>query len=107
MRTVIDGSGRNTTATVASWLAAGNQLSLANLYLIGESEDPGAIWITDWQSPLKWSWMGTFYPATIPSPGKVVSEIGFKVATFNLEWTPTTFNFTQDISTTTPYHKVN
>ncbi len=105
MRTVTDGRGRNSTAAVAAWLAGHNQLTLANLYLIGEPEDPNAQWLTDWQSPLTWSWMGTFYPASIPSRGSVSSKIGFEVATFLFEWAPKNLNFVQDIQRTSPYQQ--
>ena len=54
MRRSIGGDGSDTTAKVSAWLAAGGQLRLANLYLLGEPEDPMALWFTDWESPLCW-----------------------------------------------------
>ena len=51
---------RDKTSLVQAWLASGAPLTLANLDLIGELEDPLAIWLTDWESPLLWSAWGTF-----------------------------------------------
>jgi hypothetical protein len=50
MRKVLSGSGIDTTATVASYLASTPMLFMANLFLIGDPEDPVAIRLTDWDT---------------------------------------------------------
>lgn len=59
MRQFIGGDGSDTTAAVTAYLATHKQIYAANLYLIGEPEDPQSIWLTDWESPLVWGpWSG-------------------------------------------------
>jgi Uncharacterized conserved protein (DUF2163) len=103
MRKVTGGNGTDTTAAVATWLAAGNEFRLANLYLIGEPEDPMAVWLTDYEAPLLWPVWGTFQPAVI-SRGTVTSKIGLEVASLDVTWTPKQpAAFTQSVSTASPY----
>jgi Uncharacterized conserved protein (DUF2163) len=102
MRKVTGGNGTDTTAAVAAWLAGGNELRLANLYLIGELEDPNALWLTDWEAPLLWSAWGTFQPAVI-SRGTVTSKIGLEVSSLDLTWSPKVVPFSQSVSTASPY----
>ena len=89
MRTSIGGQGQNTTAALAQYLLQNNELRLANLILIGRPEDPESIWLTDYESPLVWSCMGTFQSAVIKR-GTVTTSIGFDVAALTLTWTPPT-----------------
>jgi hypothetical protein len=104
MRTVINGAGVDTTQSVLNWLVGGGPLQLATLYLIGEPEDPNAIWLTDWESPLIWSWWGTFFPGTI-TRGNVSSKFGFEVASLDVSWSPTKAAFIADIQGTSPYQQ--
>lgn len=105
MRTVTNGNGQDSTNAVLGFLSSNTEMYIANLYLIGEPEDPESIWLTDWSTPLLWSAWGTFYPAVIPSRGTVKSEIGLTVQTMDFEWTPNNFQFTGDITSTSPYQK--
>jgi len=103
MKTVIGGNGQDTTSLVLAWLTSGAKLTLANLYLIGEPDDPAALWLTDYESPLVWSAWGRFYPAVIKR-GKVESKIGFDdISSLDLTWSPKPAAFTQSIATANPY----
>lgn len=104
MRKVIGGNGTDNTTAVLEWLGSGNELYLATLCLIGDPEDPNAYWLTDWETPLTWSWWGTFLP-TVIKRGTVSSKVGLEVQTLDLDWSPNNFNFTQDINATSPYQQ--
>src|SRR2546427_813383 len=54
MRAVISGNGTDSTSQVVAWLQAGQEFRFANLYLIGEVEDPASVWLTDWDTALAW-----------------------------------------------------
>jgi hypothetical protein len=103
MRTCIDGAGNDSTAAVVAYLLAGNEFILKTLYLIGEPDDPHAIWLTDNEAPLLWSCWGTFKPAVIRR-GTVSSKVGLDVTTLSVAWNPpvpATFGAT--IDTASPY----
>lgn len=113
MRKVIAGDGTDSTSAVLSWLAANNNLRLANVYLIGKPEDPLALWLTDYESPLCWPcWTsekknpnGTanaFDPAVI-TRGTVTSKIGLEVESLDLTWSPVNKTYTTSIATASPY----
>lgn len=97
MRQVIDGNGSDSTAATAAWLAANNQLWLRNLYLIGDPDDPMALWLTDHESPLLWSAWGAFYPAAIER-GAVSSKIGLDISSLDVRWSPKYRAYTQNIT---------
>jgi hypothetical protein len=78
MKRVTNGFNQDTTSTVVAWLAANKQLIMAELYLIGERDDPNALWYTNWESPLLWSMYGTFLPATIKR-SNISSRVGLEV----------------------------
>ena len=101
MRQVMGGDGSDTTAAVLAWLAANKQLTLANLYLVGEPEDPQAIWMTDWESPLVWSAWGTFLPATVKR-GTVTTKIGLEVDPLDVTWNPSNRPISPSIATASP-----
>ena len=101
MRTFTAGDGSDSTSAVLAYLAEAQQLRLADLYLIGEPEDPMAIWITNWESPLSWPCWGTFQPAVIQRD-TVTSEIGLKVASLNITWSPALTAFGTSIATANP-----
>ena len=105
MKAVINGAGQNTAQFVVRALLGGQQLYLANLYLIGDPGDPNAFYLTDWGSPLKWTPWGVFQPTSIPSRGSVKSQIGLEVTTMDFEWAPNNFNFISDVNKTSPYQK--
>lgn len=102
MRQVISGTGANTTATVQAYLAAGKQFLLADLYLIGEPDDPLAVWLTNWPSPLLWSAWGTFQ-STVVSRGRITTDVGLDSKTLDVKWSPKNQVFTTDIATDSPY----
>lgn len=102
MRTVINGSGIDVTETVKAYLAAGYQFTLANLYMIGDYDDPQALRITSWQSALSWPIQGTFLPAVVKR-GPVKSAIGLSVADLEITWTPPVSPFSPSIASASPY----
>jgi Uncharacterized conserved protein (DUF2163) len=102
VKTVTGGNGSDTTAAVQAWLAANRSLMLRNLYLIGELEDPAALWLTDHESPLEWSAWGTFLPSNIKR-GTVSSKIGLEVPKLTITWSPKLGSFTSSIGSASPY----
>lgn len=102
MRRVIDGNGNDSTAAVLAWLKGGNQFRLATLYLIGEPDDPYALWLTDWESPLLWAPWGTFQPAVI-TRGTVSASVGLEVTTLDVEWSPKNVTPGNTVPTSSPY----
>jgi|SRR5208282_1245828 len=101
MRQTISGAGVNTTATVLAAISAGNQIIQADLYLIGDPDDPSSLWLTNWESPLLWSWWGEFQNAVI-SRGNLTSKIGVASQTLSVEWRPVNKTFTGQVATTSP-----
>ncbi len=102
MRQILSGTGQDTTATVQAWLKAHKQIMLANLYLIGEPDDPAALWLTDYESPLTWSWWGTFQSTNIKR-GAIASRIGLEADNLDLSWSPRNTVLTSSITTASPY----
>jgi hypothetical protein len=105
MRKFTDGNGNDSTAAVKAYLLANNKYQFADLYLIGETEDPDALWLTNWESPLAWPVWGTFLPATI-SRDKVTSQIGLEVTSMSVNWSPPLGIFGtpgSDLSSVSPY----
>lgn len=102
MRTFIDGNGNDSTSAVLAYLQSGNQLRLADLYLIGEMEDPAAVFLTNWESPLLWAPWGTFKNSSI-TRGKITSQVGLKVDTFQFDWSPQLTAFGTTLATANPY----
>ena len=104
MRQFLDGSGNDVTNTVVAYLQAARQLRLADLYLIGEVEDPDAVWMTTWSAPLEWSIWGTFQPAVI-NRSRVTSKVGLEVDSLDVTWSPPLTAFGTSSATTNPYQK--
>lgn len=102
MKQILNGAGVDTTATVLLWLKAHKTIWLANLYLVGESDDPLALWLTDWESPLCWPLWGTFKSTTIKR-GSVSSKIGLEVENLDLSWSPRNQALTASLATASPY----
>jgi hypothetical protein len=99
---MLGGDGSDTTAAAKAYLLSHNQLFLANLFMIGEIDDPAVIKLTDWEAPLAWPIFGTFKPG-VTKRGQVSSDIGLKVAALDFEWSPPLTPFTQDVATANPY----
>ena len=104
MRQFIGGNGTDTSTSVRSFCASNNKFKLADLYLIGELENPRSLFLTSWESPLLWNPWGTFHPAVIKRD-KVTSQVGLDVPTMNVEWTPRLFTFTSEESTMHPIQR--
>lgn len=102
MRTFTSGAGADTTATVLAYLATNRQLWITDLYLIGELEDPAALFLTTWESPLSWPIWGTFQPAALKRD-KVTSQVGLTVSALSLTWSPPLKPFTTNVATASPY----
>src|ERR1700724_3195532 len=62
LRTFYGGNGVDTTEAVIAYLEENDDPFMANLFLLGDREDPKAQFITDWESPLSWPLYGTFQP---------------------------------------------
>lgn len=105
MRQFIGGDGSDTTTAVKTYLGTHNNLFLADLILIGEIEDPTAILLTTWASPLDWPVWGIFKPAVIKRDG-ISSKVGLEVTSISLTWSPPVTDFTQSIATANPYQLV-
>lgn len=104
MRQVLSGAGVDTSAAVIAWLKAHKTLTIANLYLIGEPDDPHALWLTDWESSLVWAPWGTFRSANIKR-GNVSSKIGLEAEVLQLTWSPLNTAITASLATASPYQK--
>lgn len=96
------GDGSDTTAAAFAFARSTDQLLLADLYLIGDLEDPMAVWLTNWPSPLVWSARGTFNPASIKR-GRITSQVGLKVDSLDVTWSPPLTAFGTSVATANPY----
>jgi hypothetical protein len=103
MRAFTDGSGADSTAAWKTYAAAG-KLTPANLYLIGEVDDPQAVWLTDYDSDLLWSIYGTFRRSSIKR-GNISSQVGLQVDSLEITWSPPLTAFGASIATANPYQK--
>jgi hypothetical protein len=72
--------------------------------MIGESDDPNRLMLTDYDGPLMWSLFGTF-KATNIERGTVTCEIGTTVSNLEINWRPASGTPTQSLQTATPYQK--
>ncbi|MGH3429620.1 MAG: hypothetical protein ACRDQZ_18970, partial [Mycobacteriales bacterium] len=104
MKKFIGGAGTDTTAAAVAWAKSHNELERATLYLIGEIDDPDALWLTDYESPLLWSPWGTFKNSNVER-GDVTSQIGLKVDQMELRWSPPVAPFNDNLSTDSPYRR--
>lgn len=104
MRTFTDGNGNDSTAAAKAFLAANQSLRFADLYLIGELEDPLATWLTGYESDLLWSSWGTFKHSTIVRD-RITSKIGLEVQTLQVTWSPQLTAFGTTPATANPYQK--
>jgi hypothetical protein len=93
VRAFIDGSGADSTTAVRAYLASHRQLNIADLYVINTAPNYTGHYLgkqfllTDYGSPLKWTYKGTFSPAVI-SRGEVESKIGLEADTLDITWSP-------------------
>jgi len=107
VKTYMAGDGSDSTAAAVAFLQGPNkhQFREALLILIGEYEDPDALFLTDWETPLLWRPWGLFKPGAITND-KITSKFGFEAESFKLQWSPPSTSFTKDIATTSPYQLV-
>jgi hypothetical protein len=99
MKTFIGGNLTNTTAAVQSFLAAGNQYLMRDLYLIGDVNDPTALFLTNHESALTWNFIQQpFQPARIER-GSITTSIGFDAETLSMKWTPSGYSSGQTVAT--------
>lgn len=87
LRKCTDGNGNDSTAAVQAYLANTVNPLIRHLYLIGEVDDPNAIWLTDHEAPVIYQPWGLFQPAVIKRDG-VTTKIGLDVQKLNVTWTP-------------------
>jgi hypothetical protein len=106
VRKFTGGNGADTTAAVNAWIRSHANIITADLYLIGELEDPQAVFVTNFETPLLWSQWGTFLSTDI-SRGKVTSKIGLEVTSLPIEWKPQVGAFTASINTANFYQLVD
>lgn len=104
MRTFIDGNGNDSTSTVETALATANKLTTADLYLIGESDDPNAVWLTNYSGDLSWPVWGTFKKTAI-NRSKVTSQVGLQVDSMEVTWSPPLTAFGSSIASANPYQR--
>ena len=90
MKNVIAGDYTDSTSTVLAYLAAGNEFLVKHLYRIGDIGDPHVLTLTDYETPLLYAPEGLFLPARI-TRGTVTIQVGFKVDTLEINWTPAPF----------------
>lgn len=104
MRTFIAGDGSDSTAAVRAFLASTNEYHLADLYLIGQLEDPDAQFLTEWEAPLSWPVYGTFKSSVIKRSG-ITSQYGFEVDNLDVTWSPPLTAFGTTGATANVYQK--
>lgn len=87
MRQCLDGFGNDSTAAVKAYLLNNSSPRLRTLYLIGFPEDPYALWLTDNESDLVYSFWGTFVHAVV-TRGSVEVKIGLESTSMDLDYSP-------------------
>jgi hypothetical protein len=87
MKQCLDGNGNDSTAAVATYLLNNPTPLIKTLYLIGNPEDPYALWLTDWESDLEWSLYGTFIHAAV-TRGSVTTKIGLESTSLDISYSP-------------------
>lgn len=104
MRSFTDGNGNDSSAATLAYLSDAVQLYLADLFLLGELEDPNAVFLTNWSSPLNWGPWGTFQPSALKRTG-ITSQVGLKVDSMTVTWSPPLTAFGTTIATANQYQK--
>lgn len=101
MRQCTGGNGQDTTAAVQSYLANTVNPLIRHIYLIGEPDDPNAIFLTDHEGPVLYNPWGTFQPAVIKKSG-ITTKIGLEVQKCTVTWTPGNLQTGVTIATANP-----
>ncbi|MBS1803508.1 MAG: DUF2163 domain-containing protein [Acidobacteria bacterium] len=102
MKQYLSGAGVDTSAAVRAHLRANKQVWVADLILIGEPDDPKALWLTNFSTPLQWSLWGTF-KSTVLKRGSIRSAIGLEAESLDLTWSPRNRTATGNIQNTSAY----
>lgn len=102
MKQYLNGVGLDVTADAIAHLRAATPIYQADLYLIGEPDDPMAIWLTNWESPLRWSLWGTFL-STVISRGNITCQLGTGSESLDITWSPRNTTLTNSMATASPY----
>jgi hypothetical protein len=106
MRQVINGYGQDSTASTLAYLKASNVLRIVNLYLIGFPEDPNALWLTDYESPLCWPvWGSANYLNADIKRGTVTTKVGLDVQKLDVTWTPKYQQYGTTTATSNPWQR--
>lgn len=87
MRQCLDGNGVDSTSAVQAYLLNNPSPRLRHLYLIGQPEDPYALWLTDSDTDLVYSFWGTFIHAVVRR-GSVTTKIGLDSTSMDLFYSP-------------------
>ena len=101
MRQVINGAGQDNTLATQAWLAVHRNWLLRDLILIGEPEDPRALWLTNHEAPVLYSPYGVFKPAVV-TRGVVTAKIGLDVQKMTVTWSPSNQTSTANVGTASP-----
>lgn len=101
MRQCISGTGTDTTTAVQAYLAGTSNPLIRHLYMIGEQDNPGAIFLTDHEAPVIYPPWGTFYNSNV-SRGSITTKIGLEIQSTTVAWTPANQMFTQSRATASP-----
>ena len=104
MRQCIGGNGTDTTAAVMSYLMSTNEPLIRHLYLIGDPEDPSALFLTDHEGPVLYNPWGTFHPAVI-TRDSIACKVGLSIQQTSLTWTPGNLDFTASVATASPLQR--
>lgn len=104
MRKIIGGNGQDNTATFQAYVASYGMPMTKFLFLIGDFDDPNAIWATDYESPLLYLPAGTFLPATIKK-SNLTFKVGLDPQTCTVTWSPSNRVFTNSISSSAPMQR--
>lgn len=106
MRQVIDGYGNDSTSATQTWLQTAESLALHDLILIGDPDDPAALWLTNYDAPLLYPPYGLFKPAAV-TRDQVQAKIGLDAQSLAINWSPGTpaTASTVNTGTATPYQR--
>lgn len=105
MRQVIDGNGVDSTAATQAYLAGTEKPQMQDLILIGDVDDPKAIWLTNYEAPILYPPYGRFFPAVVKR-GMVEAKIGLDAQSLSIDWSPgapAKSSATVSTSTASPY----
>jgi hypothetical protein len=104
VRQVLDGNGADSTAATQAYLSTAASINLRDLILIGDPDDPHALWLTDHEAPVLYPPYGLFLPAVVKR-GQVEAKIGLDAQSLAIDWSPGTpaTAGTVSTSTATPY----